>query len=66
MLINPELGLLTICSIMLCMAMINTEQWFIFQNMSFTAIHPVFISCLSLNSKNEVTKDQKITNLKVK
>ena len=49
--INPEFGPLTICSIMYCMAIINTEQWFTFQNVSFIAPHPVFPSFLILNSK---------------
>ena len=65
MAINPEFGLLIICSIMNCMAIINTEQWFTFQNVFCIALYPVFPSRLSLN-QNEVTKGQKITDLKVK
>ena len=48
---NPEFWSLTICSIVYCIAIINTEQWFIFENVSFIALHPVFPWCLSLNSK---------------
>ena len=47
MLINPEFRLPTICRIMYCMVIINTEQWFTFQNVSFIALYPVFPSCLS-------------------
>ena len=50
---------------MYCMAIINTEQWFTFQDVSFIALYPVFPSRLSLN-QNEVTKGQKVTDLKVK
>ena len=47
--INPEFVLLKICRIRYCMAIINTEQWSTFQNVSFIALYRVFLLCLGLN-----------------
>ena len=43
MLINPEFRLPTICRIMYCMVIINTEQWFTFQNVFYCSLSSISI-----------------------